>query len=71
VPLSFFAGKPNSVGDDIQLYTHGTANPELYAKVIRGEGYVALDITTHAIQLGLLEPCVVAVVLMQSGRHID
>ncbi|THV03706.1 hypothetical protein K435DRAFT_715368 [Dendrothele bispora CBS 962.96] len=57
--------------DYIGLYSHGTADPQLYAKVARGDGHVALDITSAAIQLGLLEPCVVAVVLLQSGRHID
>ncbi|THU75556.1 hypothetical protein K435DRAFT_706920 [Dendrothele bispora CBS 962.96] len=58
--------------DYIGLYSHGIANPELYAKVTKVDpSQVVLDITSAAIRLGLLDPCVVAVVLLQSGRHID
>ena len=57
----------------IQLYTvpTGSAQPELYARVTRAEGSVTLEIVAEAIQKGLLEVCIVAVVLMLSGRSID
>ncbi|KAF9065047.1 hypothetical protein BDP27DRAFT_1405070 [Rhodocollybia butyracea] len=55
----------------VGLYTYGTTNPELYAKLSRTEGCVTLEISSVAIQIGLFECCVVAVVLLQSGRSID
>ncbi|KAK1219767.1 hypothetical protein PQX77_017507 [Marasmius sp. AFHP31] len=57
--------------DFVGLFSTGTSAVECYAKIIRGEGYVTLQMTSRAAQLGLLEPCVVAAVLLQSGRKID
>ncbi|KAF9258403.1 hypothetical protein L218DRAFT_877186 [Marasmius fiardii PR-910] len=54
----------------VGLFTPGPSS-QCYAKVIRGEESVVLQITAQAVQLGLLESCVVAVVLLQSGRQID
>ncbi|KIK54834.1 hypothetical protein GYMLUDRAFT_176576 [Collybiopsis luxurians FD-317 M1] len=56
---------------NVGLYTYGTTTPELYARFVRAEGGVTLEITSTAIQIGLLESCVMAVALLQSGRFID
>ncbi len=47
--------------------------PCLYAKIYRDSRLkaVILEISTKAIQIGLLESCVVAAVLLQSGHNID
>ncbi|KAJ4467244.1 hypothetical protein J3R30DRAFT_3718147 [Lentinula aciculospora] len=55
----------------VGLYTYGTTTPELYARLSRTEGGVTLEITSTAIREGLLECCIVAVVLLQSGRTIE
>ncbi|KAJ3781170.1 hypothetical protein GGU10DRAFT_390819 [Lentinula aff. detonsa] len=55
----------------VGLYTYGTTTPELYARLSRTEGGFTLEITSTAIQEGLIECCVVAAVLMQSGRLIE
>ncbi|ESK89078.1 hypothetical protein Moror_5353 [Moniliophthora roreri MCA 2997] len=56
--------------DYVGLFTTGSS-ADLYAKIIRGNSSVTLQITSQAVQLGLLESCIVAVVLLQSGRRID
>ncbi|KAJ7904182.1 hypothetical protein B0H13DRAFT_2510810 [Mycena leptocephala] len=58
-------------GGSICLYSAGLASPQTYARITREEGAVALDITAEAIQIGLLEVCVAAAFLLQSGRRID
>ncbi|KAJ7076640.1 hypothetical protein B0H15DRAFT_1026469 [Mycena belliarum] len=58
-------------GDYISLYSSGLGSPQLYARVLREEEDVALDLTAEAIQIGLLEICVAAALLLQSGRKID
>ncbi|KAF9020556.1 hypothetical protein BDZ89DRAFT_1202816 [Hymenopellis radicata] len=57
----------------ICVATHGSKSPCLYAKVYRDEKLkaVILEVATQAIQIGLLEICIVATVLLQSGSNID
>jgi hypothetical protein len=55
----------------LQLYSAGLGTPQIYARVTREEGAVALEITAEAIQIGLLEVCVAAALLLQCGRRID
>ncbi|KAJ7825544.1 hypothetical protein B0H14DRAFT_3726252 [Mycena olivaceomarginata] len=58
-------------GESICLYSPGLGAPQTHARVTREEGAVALDITSDAIQMGLLEVCVAATLLLQCGRKID
>ncbi|KAJ6579975.1 hypothetical protein DFH09DRAFT_979293, partial [Mycena vulgaris] len=58
-------------GQYICLFSAGLGAPQIYARVYRDEGEVALELTTEAIQIGLLEVCVAAALLLQSGRNID
>ncbi|KAK0477354.1 hypothetical protein IW261DRAFT_1338517 [Armillaria novae-zelandiae] len=51
--------------------TYGSTPPSPIAKILRGDGTVTLELTAQAIQVGLLEICVVATVLLQSERTID
>ncbi|KAJ7666385.1 hypothetical protein B0H17DRAFT_951110 [Mycena rosella] len=56
----------------ICLYPAGTPNPELLARIFRGDdGTVSLELTSIAVAAGLLETCVVATLLLQCGRRID
>ncbi|KAK7020091.1 hypothetical protein R3P38DRAFT_3318987 [Favolaschia claudopus] len=57
--------------DSICLYSSGVGAPETYARLTREDGAVALEITSEAIQLGLLDVCVAAALLLQCGRKID
>jgi hypothetical protein len=45
--------------------------PQLLAKIVKDEDVVTLEISRGAIEAGLLEMCVVCVVLFQSGCRID
>ncbi|KAE9404649.1 hypothetical protein BT96DRAFT_1071446 [Gymnopus androsaceus JB14] len=54
----------------INMYTTGS-NPEFLARISRGHGTIMLDLTNQAIQLGLLDACIIATVIMQCGRSID
>jgi hypothetical protein len=54
-----------------QLYTGGPSPPEFLGRISRENGAVRLDMTTYAIQLGLLDATVVAALLLQCGRNID
>ncbi|KAJ6537955.1 hypothetical protein B0H19DRAFT_1038279 [Mycena capillaripes] len=58
-------------GESICLYAPGLGEPEIYARVTREEGEVALDVTAEAIRIGLLDVSVTAAFLIQSGRNID
>ncbi|KAJ7629033.1 hypothetical protein FB45DRAFT_1029083 [Roridomyces roridus] len=58
-------------GADICLYSAGLGAPEMYARMSREDDEVVLDLTTEAVQIGLLEVCITAAVLLQSGRKID
>lgn len=44
--------------------------PELLAHISRADGIITLHIAATAMQLGLLEACIVAVLVLQSGRPI-
>ncbi|KAJ7913759.1 hypothetical protein B0H13DRAFT_2232254 [Mycena leptocephala] len=58
-------------GESICLYAPGLGEPETYARVTREDGAVALEVTAEAIRIGLLEVCVTAAFLIQTGRNID
>ena len=49
---------------------HSTA-PRILARISRTPSAVTLDITQDAIQGGLLEPSIVATVLLSCGANID
>lgn len=56
-----------------QLYTAGSSPSEFVARIVRGrdgEG-ILLDITSRAVQSGLLDVCVLAAILFSSGRSLD
>ena len=59
------------ISDRIKLYAPGLGEPETYARMTREEGAVALEVTAEAIRIGLLDVCVTAAFLIQSGRNID
>ncbi|KAJ7655959.1 hypothetical protein B0H17DRAFT_956207, partial [Mycena rosella] len=58
-------------GKYICLYSAGLGAPQIYARVFREDGEVALELTQEGVQIGLLELCVTAALLLQSGRDID
>ncbi|KAK7051983.1 hypothetical protein R3P38DRAFT_2857956 [Favolaschia claudopus] len=58
-------------GEYIFLYAAGVGQPQAYAQISRGKNSVTLEMTPEAIQIGLLEICVVATFLLQCGRPID
>ncbi|KAJ7189196.1 hypothetical protein C8R46DRAFT_1056791 [Mycena filopes] len=58
-------------GRYICLYSAGLGSPQIYARVIREDGEVALELTSEAIQIGLLEICIAAALLLQCERKID
>jgi|ERR1700722_6571941 len=45
--------------------------PELVAKISRQDSSVFLEISVQAVRLGLLNLCLTATLLLQSGRNID
>ncbi|KAJ7080449.1 hypothetical protein C8R44DRAFT_992459 [Mycena epipterygia] len=58
-------------GNYIFLCAAGLGQPQVYAQVSQGDHEVTLQLTPEAIQIGLLEICVVATFLLLSGRNID
>ncbi|KAJ7511481.1 hypothetical protein B0H11DRAFT_1845259 [Mycena galericulata] len=58
-------------GDCICLFSSGLGAPQIYARVSREERTVKLELTAEAIQIGLLEICIAATLLLQCGRNID
>ncbi|PPQ72693.1 hypothetical protein CVT26_002910 [Gymnopilus dilepis] len=58
-------------GKTINLYAGVPKNPVLLARIMRKSGAIQLDMTSDAIQLGLLDPVVTAAFLLQCGRNID
>jgi hypothetical protein len=54
-----------------KLYTVGPSPPTMLAKISRDINAVRLELTTQAIQAGLLEASVVSTVLFQSGQNFD
>lgn len=57
------------LGRDLHLYTLG--NPVFLAKISKTPEHVALEFTPRALQLGLFEVCILATILLQSGRRIE
>ncbi|KAF7296281.1 hypothetical protein HMN09_01097400 [Mycena chlorophos] len=57
--------------DNISLYSAGLGTPQTYARIYRDEDEVILQMTVEAVQIGLLEACVAAALLLQCGRNID
>ncbi|KAJ7185817.1 hypothetical protein C8R46DRAFT_1207933 [Mycena filopes] len=56
----------------IELYSTNVPNPHIYGRILQGEGgNTRLDLTSEAIQLGLLEVGVTCTLLLLSGRNID
>ncbi|KAF7306230.1 hypothetical protein MIND_00413600 [Mycena indigotica] len=60
-------------GAHISLYTAGLRLPQMFGRISSEAetGALRLEITAEAIQIGLLEVCVVSAILLQSGRRID
>ncbi|KAJ7627932.1 hypothetical protein DFH06DRAFT_1102831 [Mycena polygramma] len=58
-------------GEYIFLYAAGVGQPQVYAQISRDANSVTLELTTEAVQIGLLEICVAATFLLQSGKSID
>ncbi|KAF8168993.1 hypothetical protein K438DRAFT_1615771 [Mycena galopus ATCC 62051] len=58
-------------GESVWLHAPGLGAPQTYARVTREEGAVLLEVTAEVIRMGLLDVCVAAVFLLQSGRKID
>ena len=54
-----------------QLYRTQTSAPKVLARVARAPSMVLLELTQEALQLSLLEPCLVATVLFVCGHNID
>ncbi|KAF9073996.1 hypothetical protein BDP27DRAFT_1214976 [Rhodocollybia butyracea] len=57
-------------GTYINMYSTDPA-PVFLARLSRGHGTIMLDLTNQAIQLGLLDVCLIAGVVMQCGKNID
>ncbi|KAF7441404.1 hypothetical protein PC9H_001754 [Pleurotus ostreatus] len=64
-----YAWVPN--GQYISLTTVGNGPPEVLAKVSSNSGVVFLEVTSQAINLGLLEASVVVTLLLMCGRNVD
>lgn len=54
-----------------QLYKVNSTAPRVLARVARGQNMVLLEITSEAMNLGLLESCMVATVMLTCGHNID
>ena len=55
----------------LQLYRTQTSAPKVLARVARAPSMVLLELTQEAMQMGLLEPCLVSAVLFVCGHNID
>ncbi|KAJ7117180.1 hypothetical protein C8R44DRAFT_627021, partial [Mycena epipterygia] len=59
-------------GNYVCLYSTGLeAPPRIYARIFRDANALALDLTAEAINMGLLDVCAAAALVLQSGRNID
>ncbi|KAF8893228.1 hypothetical protein CPB84DRAFT_1326676 [Gymnopilus junonius] len=58
-------------GKSINMYVGVPKNPILLVKITRKNGAIQLDMSSDAIQLGLLDSVVTAAFLLQCGRNID
>ena len=54
-----------------QLYRTQTSAPKVLARVARAPSMVLLELTQEALQIGLLEPCIVSTVLFTCGHNVD
>ncbi|KAJ7108733.1 hypothetical protein C8R44DRAFT_834116 [Mycena epipterygia] len=55
----------------IELWSTGVPNPQLFGRISQGQSGVILELTSEAVQIGLLEVGVVSALLIMSGRNID
>ncbi|KAJ7692935.1 hypothetical protein B0H17DRAFT_1132907 [Mycena rosella] len=55
----------------LQLFSAGVGAPQPHARVLREETAIVLEITAEAVQIGLLELCIAATLLLHSRRNID
>ncbi|KAJ7269544.1 hypothetical protein C8J57DRAFT_1066224 [Mycena rebaudengoi] len=55
----------------IELYNTSISSPQLFGRISQGQNGITLEVTTEAVQIGLLEACVVSAVLFMSGHSID
>ncbi|KAF5329986.1 hypothetical protein D9611_010462 [Ephemerocybe angulata] len=55
----------------INLYAASSGSPTFMARINRANGAIVLEMTSDAMQLGVLEPALTACLLMQCGRNID
>ncbi|KAJ7454633.1 hypothetical protein B0H11DRAFT_1740370 [Mycena galericulata] len=69
VSINIFFWAPD--GECICLFSSGLGAPQIYARVSREERAVKLELTAEVIQVCLLEICIAATLLLQSGRNID
>ncbi|EED85686.1 predicted protein [Postia placenta Mad-698-R] len=60
--------QPNAT---LELYKLQSTAPRVLARIARLQSSILLDMTPEAMQLGLLEPCVVATVIFTCGHNID
>jgi hypothetical protein len=54
-----------------KLHPYNLSPTHQLVKIQRQAGTVTLDLTTEAVQAGLLEMTIVATVILQSGRNIE
>ena len=54
-----------------QLYKVHTSAPKVLGRIARVPNMVTLEMTQEAMQLGLLEPSLIATVLLSCGHNID
>ncbi|KAJ7668025.1 hypothetical protein B0H17DRAFT_950228 [Mycena rosella] len=55
----------------IELHSTGVPNPQLFGRLSQGQSGAILELTTEAVQVGLLEVGVASALLLMSGRNID
>ncbi len=53
------------------MYKVNTTAPRVLARIARMPNVVVLDMTQEAMQLSLLEPALVAAVMLSCGSNID
>ncbi|KDQ51423.1 hypothetical protein JAAARDRAFT_62495 [Jaapia argillacea MUCL 33604] len=58
-------------GEYICLYSTASSTPQILARIKKIQNVVTLELSQTAIDSRLLGPCVLAAVLLQSGRNID
>lgn len=61
----------NLTGKHLQLYSTENSAPRIIARIGKSYNIVSLEMTSAALDQGLLEVCAVTTVLLQCGRNID